>query len=846
MEINLTRTLFFFILFLSIESFGNVIYVDADNISGNNDGTSWQDSYSNFQNAISEAIYGDTIWVAQGTYFPTTDINQDISFELRNGVKWFGGFQGNETALGQRDYELYSSVLSGDIGVQGDSLDNSHHVVYTISSDTTTILDGFLIRDGRAIDPVTPTGSPRNFGGGLLIDAMENDSIAEPKILNCTFQNNLALYGGGISFGKGYTNFHINPDISNCYFYQNEAAKSGGALSLVGGSNIIEEFKIIEDCFFENNKASNHGGGVYLSELTNGYEFLRCDFIENSSFEVNSFGGAISYYVEYYNNLIHLRFLNCNFHNNFSYAGGAINIFAPNFSTEETLELEIENSLFSNNFLTDVGVTGTAINYETNIRNQIFNIKNSKFITHDSNLGNVVIKIGTAPVFIDPANDNLNFSLIGCEFINNKSAYLRLRISNKLLNSKFIVSNTIFKDNDGLIILDKSNLPILDAQILNCTFLNNNSGIDKVYVDSTFVINIANSIFWEDLPLTDLFDDGAFFNSNLTGFNIHHSLLKSPDCLINGIDYCGDNMLYNLYPEFRDTMNNDLSLRSCSPAINQGENISIDTLGIFFDLEGNPRILDDAVDLGAYETQAFEVLVPQAQNVKCNGGADGGITWVQHGTPPFTFEWDNGVTTGTEFTGLSVGNYSIAVMDADSCTDTFSITVNQPLPLEIMDTVTAATGSMNADGMIEVMPSGGFPDYQYLWSNGDTTALIENLLSGTYTVTVTDANGCVEILEMEVGFMTVINQVDKKFAVQLIPNLIEQGMIAHLVFDLGENINFELEIFNELGQLLFFRKIKMGQGRSKYELPTLNERGLFFVKIKVEAGTQKLLKWIIH
>ena len=185
-------------------------------------------------------------------------------------------------------------------------------------------------------------------------------------------------------------------------------------------------------------------------------------------------------------------------------------------------------------------------------------------------------------------------------------------------------------------------------------------------------MNIVNSIFWEDLVLEQVFSNvsGSLTDTTkaMLGFNIKNTLLKNDNCFFNGIDYCGDGMLYNLYPEFRDTMNNDFSLRSCSPAINQGDNISIDTLGIFFDIEGNPRILDDAVDLGAYETQAFEVLVPQTQNVKCNGGADGAITWVQHGTPPFIFEWDNGVTTGTEFTGLSAGTYSIAVIDADSCT----------------------------------------------------------------------------------------------------------------------------------------------------------------------------------
>jgi hypothetical protein len=106
--------------------------------------------------------------------------------------------------------------------------------------------------------------------------------------------------------------------------------------------------------------------------------------------------------------------------------------------------------------------------------------------------------------------------------------------------------------------------------------------------------------------------------------------------------------------------------------------------------------------------------------------------------------------------------------------------------------------------MIEVMPTGGVPNYQYLWSNGDTTALVENLLPGIYTVTVIDANGCEEILETEVGFMTAINELDKKYSIQLIPNLIEQGATAQLIFDIKQNAYFEVEIFNKIGQFLFF------------------------------------------
>ena len=74
----------FFLLLLSFPVLSKIIYVDADITNGNQDGTSWQDSYSFLQFAIGEAEYGDTIWVAEGTYRPTNSSFRTIYFSLNN------------------------------------------------------------------------------------------------------------------------------------------------------------------------------------------------------------------------------------------------------------------------------------------------------------------------------------------------------------------------------------------------------------------------------------------------------------------------------------------------------------------------------------------------------------------------------------------------------------------------------------------------------------------------------------------------------------------------------------------------------------------------------------------
>jgi len=130
----------------------------------------------------------------------------------------------------------------------------------------------------------------------------------------------------------------------------------------------------------------------------------------------------------------------------------------------------------------------------------------------------------------------------------------------------------------------------------------------------------------------------------------------------------------------------------------------------------------------------------------CDGSAD--LT-VGGGTTPYSYNWDNG-DTSEDPAGLCAGTYNVTVTDANGCTITSSITINEPTP------VTTATSSLDAncgqaDGEACVIPSGGTPPYTYLWNNGQTTDCATNVASGTYTVTVTDANGCTAVASVTVN-----------------------------------------------------------------------------------------------
>ena len=96
------------------------------------------------------SYYGE-IWVAAGTYKPTTTADRAISFSMPNGVKIYGGFAGTESTRDQRNWETNKSILSGDIGSENDNTDNSYHVIKNSSwLDETAVLDGFTITGGKA------------------------------------------------------------------------------------------------------------------------------------------------------------------------------------------------------------------------------------------------------------------------------------------------------------------------------------------------------------------------------------------------------------------------------------------------------------------------------------------------------------------------------------------------------------------------------------------------------------------------------------------------------------------------------------------------------------------------
>ncbi len=134
-------------------------------------------------------------------------------------------------------------------------------------------------------------------------------------------------------------------------------------------------------------------------------------------------------------------------------------------------------------------------------------------------------------------------------------------------------------------------------------------------------------------------------------------------------------------------------------------------------------------------------------NVKCNLGTDGTATAVAAGNlGAVTYKWSDAAgSTTAAITGLSAGTYTVTITETASCTATASYTVTEPTALVLTCAKTDVTTVGGSDGTASVTASGGTTTYTYLWSNAATTASITGLTSGTYIVTVTDANGCMKV-----------------------------------------------------------------------------------------------------
>jgi hypothetical protein len=225
------------IALLSQKSFAAIIYVNV-NATGSNNGTSWGNAYTDLQTALSIAFINDDIWVASGTYKATQTTNRDLSFVMKNGVDMFGGFNGTETSISERDIDANPTYLSGDIGAIGDNTDNTRKIVKIQNFTTPFTFDGFRVVSGY-------DGSGSGSGAGIFV---YNNPGIEITLNNNILYNNYAYHsGGGMIIDNSNTNFN------NCEFLYNSSYNYGGGA--IYSANVSNAKIYLYDCKFIGNNS---------------------------------------------------------------------------------------------------------------------------------------------------------------------------------------------------------------------------------------------------------------------------------------------------------------------------------------------------------------------------------------------------------------------------------------------------------------------------------------------------------------------------------------------------------------------------------------------------------------
>lgn len=575
--------------------FQPIVYVDL-NATGEETGYSWADAFTDISEAVNFAMAGQEVWVAQGTYYPTMcTTNWErcddepgnlrlYNFTLKADVAIYGGFDGTETARGERDWATNITILSADLN--GDDAwddvaktwlnrtDNTHHVIANFPDedlDEDAIIDGFTITGGQADSAPYNTG-----GGGITFGAGDT-----PTIRNCVFTGNTALDGGGAIMA-----YETSVAVEDCAFDRN-ISKDGGAISV---ASVGTTFSLTVDrCTFTGNRTvapdSNQRGGAI--SVNGDLTVTDSDFIGNHSPKE---GAAIST-AQGTTVIID----NCLFDQNMDDGSGKGNVVRMQSGT-----ITVSDSVFTDN-------TGIPLR----VRDTVAAVTGTRFE------GNTVVNSGAIEA---PTSD---LTVENCRFIDNHAVlpgsgfaglagaiFINGRYDDGTPSGAVVtIANSEFRNNTanlwgGAILQIYSN-----PTITNCTFDGNTDGGNDaiVFAESHAIIN--NTILWGEVrqivgpvgPYTFAASVPVFTNSDV--YQSGGSAMTCGD----GDDSCwvlpfgtdgGGNI--DADPLFVGSGADPLDLQGGSPCVDSGSNTLVPAW-LTTDILGDARIQNTSVDMGAYE-----------------------------------------------------------------------------------------------------------------------------------------------------------------------------------------------------------------------------------------------------
>lgn len=262
--------------YLPIKTNGLPVFVNeaATNVDEGEKGRNWLDAYTSLEEAL-EVADGKPIWIAKGTYSPS----QNDSFVLTFFTSIYGGFNGNESQLNQRNIGNHTiltnsgtdSVIKCDGGLE--NAVRLNHLVISGGNGTNGGGAYFTRMGGLTLENlIFKNNSATNSGGGLYIRSNGGFDLAQFEngpgsqhnftIKNVVFENNQANQGGGLYVES--THFHSTL-IANSIFYNNSAGEYGSGLYLVSGPEI--GFTFSNNMVIDNHVQSTSSSGGALTFL---------------------------------------------------------------------------------------------------------------------------------------------------------------------------------------------------------------------------------------------------------------------------------------------------------------------------------------------------------------------------------------------------------------------------------------------------------------------------------------------------------------------------------------------------------------------------------------------------
>ncbi|MBE2207285.1 MAG: T9SS type A sorting domain-containing protein [Saprospiraceae bacterium] len=758
--------------------------------TGAGTGESWQDAFVHLQDALDAAQPGAQIWVAAGVYLPQKDTtgnatpanDRSKTFFINKDIQLYGGFAGAEQELSQRDPAANPAILSGDLGTTGVATDNAYHVLWLALVSPLCIIDGFTITRGNA-----NASDVNGTGGGILLrhqplqyaaPVIQNciiehnhattgggfytatDSWAGPSVSieHCKFRNNTASSGGGIYFQQSMV-AEVGLQLTNVEFSDQSIGQYGGGLYANGhftardcrfennssnrgaGANLEGGTAILENCAFIGNTSLRNGGGLRMERTT--ATVVNCLFlgneanILNESSTTSNAGGGMFYRGS---NTSFAKLANCVFSGNKGQNGAG---FAQTTTVLNTSSAELDNCTFAgNNGASAVarlqgnltiensiifGNEGTALTGGTarsciieggyagtdNVSVDPLFVALPSFLLAPTAAGNLKLQSGSPAIdqgdnaltptgFITDADGN--HRMINCTIDRGAFEFGTSGASDRICYAD--------ADGDGL---GNAAMPRLACNTCPGGFVSNNGDCDDSNSAITHTlpppaaIQLTTEFCWGEPSITLRSIQSA------TPGRLVWVLVQAPP----GSRFEGQEPL-EFHPgavnaEFSTGTDN---LLMCSTPSHQ--NTSVNGVWMF------ETYYETAAGCRSAVQQGFSITVRQTSTTQlsataCNSYTFNGQTYTQSGI------------------------YTQMLTNAEGCDSLFTLHLEIVSPPALQFDVQHPSCADSGNGQATVAAAQGAPPFNYLWSNGQTTPVAIGLTTGLYTVTLTDANGCISI-----------------------------------------------------------------------------------------------------